>query len=71
MPWTLDGEFGGDHRYVEIENSHKALNLYLKSTKTKNDHKIKTEKHTESITKGDRDVRLRECNRTFRMRCIQ
>ena len=35
VPWTLDGEFGGDHTYVEIENRHKALNLYLKSTKTK------------------------------------
>ena len=33
VPWTLDGEFGGDHRYVDIENRHKALNLYLKSTK--------------------------------------
>ena len=35
IPWTLDGEFGGDHTYVEIENRHKALNLYLKSTKAK------------------------------------
>ena len=35
VPWTLDGEFGGDHTYVEIENRHKALNLYLKSTKAK------------------------------------
>ena len=35
VPWTLDGEFGGDHTYVEIENRHKALNLYLKSTKNK------------------------------------
>ena len=33
VPWTLDGEFGGDHRIIEIENRHKALNLYLKSTK--------------------------------------
>ena len=32
VPWTLDGEFGGDHRIIEIENRHKALNLYLKST---------------------------------------
>lgn len=29
VPWTLDGEFGGNHSYVEIENRHKALNLYL------------------------------------------
>ena len=33
VPWTLDGEFGGNHSYVEIENRHKAMNLYLKSTK--------------------------------------
>ena len=33
VPWTLDGELGGDHSYVDIENRHKALNLYLKSTK--------------------------------------
>ena len=33
VPWTLDGEFGGDHKSVEIENRHKALNLYLKSTR--------------------------------------
>lgn len=33
VPWTLDGEFGGEHSYVEIENCHKALNLYLQSTK--------------------------------------
>ena len=33
VPWTLDGEFGGDHSYVDIENRNKALNLYLKSTK--------------------------------------
>ena len=30
VPWTLDGEFGGNHSYVEIE---KALNLYLQSSK--------------------------------------
>lgn len=33
VPWTLDGEFGGSHTLVEIENKHEALNLYLKSTK--------------------------------------
>lgn len=33
VPWTLDGEFGGSHTRVEIENRHKALHLYLKSTK--------------------------------------
>ena len=33
VPWTLDGEFGGDQTLVEIENRHKAMNLYLKSTR--------------------------------------
>ena len=33
LPWTLDGEYGGDHEVVEIENRHKALNLLLRSTK--------------------------------------
>ncbi len=33
VAWTLDGEFGGDHREAEIENLHKALNLLLRSTK--------------------------------------
>ena len=27
VAWTLDGEFGGDHREVEIENLHQALGL--------------------------------------------
>ena len=39
VPWTLDGEFGGDHTYIEIENLHEALNLYLKSTKKISKHK--------------------------------
>lgn len=33
VPWTLDGEFGGTHRIIDIENKHAALNLYVKSTK--------------------------------------
>lgn len=33
VPWTLDGEFGGAHRIIDIENKHAALNLYVKSTK--------------------------------------
>ena len=33
VPWTLDGEFGGDHTRVEIRNLHEAMNLYLTSTK--------------------------------------
>ncbi|MDO4276714.1 MAG: diacylglycerol kinase family lipid kinase [Eubacteriales bacterium] len=33
VPWTLDGEFGGNHSKVEILNRHGALNLFLKSTR--------------------------------------
>ena len=33
LPWTLDGEYGGSPRLVEIENLQQALNLCLKSDK--------------------------------------
>lgn len=33
VSWTLDGEFGGTHSDVTIENKYQALNLYLVSTK--------------------------------------
>ena len=33
IPWTLDGEFGGDQTRVEIDNLHEAMNLYLTSSK--------------------------------------
>ena len=33
IPWTLDGEFGGDQTRVEINNLHEAMNLYLTSSK--------------------------------------
>lgn len=33
VPWTLDGEFGGEHTQVTIENKHSALNIFLKSSK--------------------------------------
>lgn len=29
IPWTLDGEYGGSHNYVEIENQRKALKLMV------------------------------------------
>lgn len=32
VAWTLDGEYGGSPRIVEIENLQRALNLYLKGT---------------------------------------
>ena len=33
VSWTLDGEYGGSPKLVEIENLQRALNLYLKSTR--------------------------------------
>ena len=38
--WTLDGEYGGSHTQIEIENCHEALNLYLKSTKNEETRSI-------------------------------
>lgn len=29
VPWTLDGEYGGDHEYVIIQNEHKALEIMV------------------------------------------
>ena len=40
VPWTLDGEYGGSHTQIEIENCHEALNLYLKSTKNEETRSI-------------------------------
>ncbi|MDY3085803.1 MAG: diacylglycerol kinase family lipid kinase [Blautia sp.] len=33
VAWTLDGEYGGDHKEVEIRNLNRALNLYLTGAK--------------------------------------
>lgn len=33
VAWTLDGEYGGDHKEVGIRNLHRALNLYLTGSK--------------------------------------
>lgn len=30
VPWTLDGEFGGEHDHVVIENNHKAVEIIVK-----------------------------------------
>lgn len=27
IPWTLDGEFGGEHTHVEVENIYKAIEI--------------------------------------------
>ena len=34
IPWTLDGEFGGDHKEVEIRNMHQALEIMVKNKET-------------------------------------
>ena len=34
VPWTLDGEFGGDHKLVNIENKYRALNIFLNTKKS-------------------------------------
>ena len=34
IPWTLDGEFGGEHQEVEIHNRHKALEIMVKNKET-------------------------------------
>ena len=31
VPWTLDGEFGGEHRQVVIENNQKAVEIVIKN----------------------------------------
>ena len=30
IPWTLDGEFGGEHTHVFIENHHRAVEIMVK-----------------------------------------
>lgn len=30
IPWTLDGEFGGDHKNVVIKNHHQAMDIMIK-----------------------------------------
>ena len=30
IPWTLDGEFGGDHMEVEVKNLNKAIEIMIK-----------------------------------------
>ena len=30
VPWTLDGEFGGEHKHVYIENNYKAVEIIVK-----------------------------------------
>ena len=29
IPWTLDGEFGGEHDYVEVENLKQQLEIMV------------------------------------------
>ncbi|MGE4214206.1 MAG: diacylglycerol kinase family protein [Anaerotignaceae bacterium] len=35
MSWTLDGEYGGDHNKVEIENLHQAMTIMVGEKKAK------------------------------------
>lgn len=35
IPWTLDGEFGGDHREVTVKNVHRALEIMIKNKENK------------------------------------
>ena len=35
IPWTLDGEFGGDHKNVIVKNVHKALEIMVKNKENK------------------------------------
>lgn len=35
IPWTLDGEFGGDHKNVIVKNVHKALEIMVKKKENK------------------------------------
>lgn len=35
IPWTLDGEFGGEHMEVEIKNMHQALEIMTKREELK------------------------------------
>ncbi len=37
IPWTIDGEFGGEKNYVEIENVKQAFEIYLNSNETSED----------------------------------
>ena len=30
IPWTLDGEFGGDHKHVEIINHKQSIPIIVK-----------------------------------------
>lgn len=30
IPWTLDGEFGGEHQHVEISNNQKAVDIIIR-----------------------------------------
>ena len=35
LPWTLDGEYGGEHDYVEVENSKQAVEIMVPVDKIK------------------------------------
>lgn len=41
IPWTVDGEFGGNHQDIEIENLHQALQIYVDKENKSKRHKRK------------------------------
>ena len=44
MSWTLDGEFGGNHKTVNIENKQKALSIMVNWDKDHKEDKVPEEK---------------------------
>ncbi len=50
IPWTLDGEFGGDQKRVVIENQKKSLHILLDSEKHKKDEVIQLLPNNESYS---------------------
>ena len=37
IPWTLDGEFGGQHEFVEINNKKQALEIMIEADREEGD----------------------------------
>ncbi len=46
IPWTLDGEFGGDQQYIEIASLRQALQIYVQK-KTKDGRSLSEEQKNE------------------------
>ena len=48
IPWTLDGEFGGQHDVVEIQNKKQALQIMIEPQMLDGLMKEKTEEEGEN-----------------------